>query len=75
VIARPVAGCLFCGTGTYNSKYCCEACEVLDSKFSAPAGIVDDHFSYLDQPNFKNKFRIDDGAFDYQLYVELSALR
>lgn len=62
--------CSFCQTPTQNIAYCCEACEILDSKSLKP--VADDNlsFSFLDQPNFKSAFKMTKEAYDYELYVE-----
>lgn len=62
--------CAYCGTWTTNNAYCCNACEVLDGKFAYPPESEASEFSYLDQENFKSRYKLQNGNFDYVLYVE-----
>ncbi|MNK12029.1 putative copper-importing P-type ATPase A [compost metagenome] len=64
--------CLYCGTLTTESEYCCNACEKLH-QLTSPLPFVEQKknpFSYLDAPEFRKLYFHQHSDFEYLFYVE-----
>lgn len=58
------------GSNTFQSMFCCAACEVLYQKIPSPQPAKDQEYGYLDQQNFREMYENKKTYYQFQLHVE-----